>query len=100
MLIIDTQEQFDLEVLKADKPVAVDFYADWCGPCKALAPMLAELDQTQDSYYIAKVNVDEQPDLAAQYRVSSIPTVLIFKNGECTNRSVGLLNKEELEALF
>ena len=100
MLIIKTQEQFEREVLQADKPVMVDFYADWCGPCKALAPLLADMDNTANDYYIGKVNVDENPELASQYKVASIPTVLIFKNGECVNRSVGLSNRKELEELL
>ncbi len=100
MLIIKTQEQFEREVLQADKPVMVDFYADWCGPCKALAPLLADMDNAANDYYIGKVNVDENPELASQYKVASIPTVLIFKNGECVNRSVGLTNRQELEALL
>ncbi|MCD8105931.1 MAG: thioredoxin [Lachnospiraceae bacterium] len=100
MIIIKTQEQFDLEVLKADRPVMVDFYADWCGPCKALAPLLAELDQEAEDYSIAKVNVDNLPELAQQYRVASIPTILVFQGGECTARNVGLTSREELVKLI
>ncbi|MCD7736000.1 MAG: thioredoxin domain-containing protein, partial [Lachnospiraceae bacterium] len=72
MIEINTQEQFDLEILKADKPVLTDFYADWCGPCKALAPLIDSLDQEADGYLVAKVNVDKLPELAQQYRVASI----------------------------
>lgn len=100
MLIIKTQEQFEHEVLKADKPVMVDFYADWCGPCKAMAPLIDEMDSTQDQCYMGKVNVDELPDLARQYKVASVPTVLVFQNGDCVSRSVGLSNREELESLL
>ena len=100
MLIIKTQEQFEQEVLNADKPVMVDFYAEWCGPCKAMAPLMEELDGAQDRYYVGKVDVDELPDLARQYKVASVPTVLAFKDGDCVNRSVGLSNREELEGLF
>ncbi|MCC8044399.1 MAG: thioredoxin [Clostridiales bacterium] len=96
MIIINTQEQFDLEILKADKPVLVDFFANWCGPCKALAPLIEELDQEAEDYLVAKVNVDELPELAQQYRVISIPTVLVFRGGACAGRSVGLTGKEEL----
>ncbi|MCD8014383.1 MAG: thioredoxin [Lachnospiraceae bacterium] len=100
MIIIQTQEQFDLEVLKAEKPVMVDFYADWCGPCKALAPLLSDLDQEAEGYLIAKVNVDNLPELAQEYRVASIPTILIFRDGACTQRSVGLVSREELIGLI
>ena len=100
MLIIKTQEQFKQDVLNADKPVMVDFYAEWCGPCKAMAPLMEELDVAQDRYYVGKVNVDELPDLARQYKVASVPTVLAFRDGDCVNRSVGLSNREELEGLF
>lgn len=100
MLIIKSQEQFNEEVLKADKPVMVDFYADWCGPCKAMAPLMDELDKEVDSCYFAKVNVDELPELAMQYRVVSIPTVLVFKGNECVARNVGMANRKELEGLL
>ncbi len=96
MIIINTQEQFDLEVLKADRPVLVDFYADWCGPCKALAPLIEELDQEAKDYLVAKVNVDDFTELAQHYRVASIPTILIFRGGACVERNVGLTSKEEL----
>lgn len=100
MLLPKTQEQFTSEVLKADKPVLIDFYAEWCGPCKAMAPLIEELDDPDKPYYVGKVNIDEMPGLAQQYRVSSVPTILVFKKGECVNRSVGLQNREELESLL
>lgn len=100
MLLIRSKEQFELDVLRADKPVMVDFYAEWCGPCKALAPLIDEMDQPESPYYMGKVNIDELPELAAQYRVSSVPTVLVFKSGECVNRSVGLKNRQALESML
>lgn len=100
MLNIENQEQFEKDVLQADKPVLVDFYADWCGPCKAIAPLLEEMDKDADSYYIGKVDVDALPELAMQHRVASIPALLVFKNGECVNRGLGLMNRKEVEALL
>lgn len=100
MLIIQTEEQFDREVLKSDKPVLVDFYADWCGPCKAFAPLLEEMDEEAKNYLIAKVNVDELEALAQRYRVVSIPTVIVFKNGESTARSSGVQKRSELEKML
>ncbi len=100
MLVIKSQEQFEREVLGADKPVLVDFYADWCGPCRALAPVLEELDDPSNPYYIGKVNVDEVTGLARQYSVFSVPTVMVFRNGDCVKRSTGLKNRRELEALL
>ncbi len=100
MIIIKDKEQFNREVLQALQPVMVDFYADWCGPCKALAPMMEKLDEDADGYSIAKVDVDALPELAQAYRVSSIPTVLVFRGGECTARNVGLVSREDLEKLL
>ncbi|MDO4321161.1 MAG: thioredoxin [Lachnospiraceae bacterium] len=100
MLNIENQEQFEKDVLQAKKPVLVDFYADWCGPCKAIAPLLEELDQEAEAYCIGKVNVDALPDLAMQYRVVSIPALLVFKDGECINRGFGLMNRKEVEGLL
>ena len=100
MLLIKSQEQFEQEILHAEKPVMVDFYADWCGPCKAMAPLLEEMDDPDNPYDIAKINVDELPELAQQYRVVSIPTILIFKDGSCVNRSTGLQNRQDLETLL
>ena len=89
MAIIDlTKENFQAEITKSDKPVLVDFWAVWCGPCQMMAPILHEL---------GKVNVDEQMDLARQFRVVSIPTLIIFKNGQEVQRMVGVTSKEELK---
>lgn len=92
-----TKENFENEVLKSDVPVVVDFWAAWCGPCKALAPRLEEADAKLDSKVkIAKINIDEEEELAAQFRVMSIPTLLLFKNGTPVEKSVGLVSTEEL----
>lgn len=92
-----TKENFEKEVLKSEVPVVVDFWAAWCGPCKALAPRLEEADsQLNAEVKIAKINIDEEEELAAQFRVMSIPTLLLFKNGTPVEKSVGLVSTEEL----
>ena len=98
MAIIDlTRENFQAEVTKSDKPVLVDFWAVWCGPCQMMAPILHELETEMPDVQIGKVNVDEQMDLARQFRVVSIPTLIIFKNGQEVQRMVGVTSKEELK---
>ena len=95
---IDTSN-FESDVLKSDMPVVVDFWAEWCGPCKAIAPSLEEIsDEMGDKVKIAKVNMDENPDLAAQYGVRSIPTLLMFKGGEPVAIQVGAAPKNKLSS--
>lgn len=92
-----TTETFRKEVLESDKPVIVDFWAQWCRPCLMLAPVLEEIENDiPDKVKIAKVNVDEEGYLANQYRISSIPTVLLFENGKLKNQVIGLMRKEDL----
>ena len=98
MAIIDlATENFQAEITKADKPVLVDFWAVWCGPCQMMAPILHELETEMPDVQVGKVNVDEQMDLARQFRVVSIPTLIIFKNGQEVQRMVGVTSKEELK---
>ncbi len=96
-----TVKNFDSEVLASPVPVMVDFWAAWCGPCRMLAPVIAEFAEEHDGEVkVCKVNVDEQPELAARYNVTSIPTVLIFKNGTLTNSVIGYRPKAQLETLI
>ncbi len=94
-----TSETFETEVLKADRPVIVDFWAAWCGPCKKLSPMIDQLAEETADIKFCKVNVDEEPDLASRFRIMSIPSLLVFKDGELANTSVGLISKNEVLAL-
>lgn len=91
-----TKENFEQEVLKSDVPVMVDFWASWCGPCRMLSPIVDEIAEEVRQAKVGKVNVDEQPDLAAKYGIMTIPTVLVFKNGEIAANSVGVKPKAAL----
>lgn len=93
-----TDANFQKEALESDILVLVDFYADWCGPCKMIAPIVAELaDEYAGVIKIGKLNVDEQPETAQKYRVMSIPTLILFKNGEAVDTTVGLVTKKVLQ---
>ncbi|MCA9375631.1 MAG: thioredoxin [Candidatus Doudnabacteria bacterium] len=97
--IVDTTSaNFEQDVLQSDKPVVVDFWAEWCQPCKMIAPVLEELAGENDSVKIVKVNIEEHGDLAQQHGVMSIPTLMVFKNGEKTNQLVGVQSKEQILA--
>ena len=93
-------ENFKEEVLDSDIPVLVDFYATWCGPCKMLSPILHEIADKHDEFKICKVDVDAHMDLAAKYNVASIPTLLVFKNGELVNRQTGFRSKTDVVDLL
>lgn len=91
------QSDFDDIINNSDRPILVDFWAEWCGPCRALTPILEEIaEQVGDSAIIAKVNVDENPNLAQKFNVRGIPTIIFFKNGEAKQTLVGVQPKEEL----
>ena len=92
-----TSENFEREVLKSDKPVLIDFWAPWCGPCRMLSPTISEIaEEYGDKVKVCKVNVDEQGDLASMFRVSSIPLLVVMKNGKVVNSAVGVRPKSQI----
>ena len=93
-----TDQSFQADVLSADKPVLVDFWAEWCGPCRMIAPALEEIAaELGDKVTVAKINIDENPDTPGRYGVRGIPTMLLFKNGEVAASKVGAMRKSELK---
>ena len=96
-----TKENFEAEVLQSEVPVLVDFWASWCGPCRMLAPTVAQIAEEQAGRIkVGKINVDEEQELAMEYRVMSIPTLILFKNGEAAAQSVGVQPKAQIERMF
>ena len=95
--IIITKENFEAEVINSDKPVLVDFWATWCGPCMMLAPVIEEIaNELSGEIKVGKVNVDEEGELAVKFGIASIPTLMVFKNGQVTNTAVGYRAKDEI----
>ncbi|MBO4847749.1 MAG: thioredoxin [Clostridia bacterium] len=91
-----TYSNFEEEVLNSDKPVLVDFWATWCGPCRMLGPVIAQIAEENDDIKVCKVNVDNEPQLAQQFNITGIPTVLVFKNGLLAEKSVGFRPKQQI----
>ena len=97
VISIGSVEAFDKLVAESSKPVLVDFWAEWCGPCKILSPRVDEAAEEMDDVAVAKVNVDDQQELAARFKVMQIPTLLLFKNGEIAGKSVGAITKDQIK---
>lgn len=97
MVVIVNENNFENEVLKSEKKVLVDFNAEWCGPCKMLAPVLEEMSETNDSVKFVSINVDENQDLASEFNIMSIPCLVLMENGKEVKRSVGVIPKSEIE---
>lgn len=95
-----TTDSFESEVLQSDKRTVVDFYADWCGPCKMIAPYMQSLSEEHGEWKFCKINVDENPELAIRFGVSSIPTVAVFENGQLLDTFVGYREKEQIAAFI
>lgn len=99
-VITITKDNFDQEVIKSDKPVLLDFWAAWCGPCRMVGPVVDKIAEEHPEYKVGKVDVDAQPELAGQFSVMSIPTLLVFKEGKMVNKTVGVASKEALLKMF
>ena len=95
-----TKQNFSEEVMNSDKPVLLDFWAPWCGPCRMVGPILDEIVAERSDIKVCKVNVDEEVELAATFRVASIPTLLVIKNGKVVNQSIGARPKQQILALL
>ena len=100
MIIDITNENFENEVVKSEIPVLVDFWAEWCGPCRMIAPIVHEIAEQRSDIKVCKINVDNNPQLCNQFGIDSIPTLLLFKNGEVAAKSIGYSNKAVLESFI
>ena len=91
-----TKENFEDEVLRSDKPVLLDFWAVWCGPCRMIAPAVEQIAEEHPEYKVGKINVDEEPDLARQFGIMSIPTLFVMKDGKVANQAIGVMPKDKI----
>lgn len=94
------KNNFSSEVLNSDKPVLVDFWAPWCGPCRMVVPVVEEIANERDDIKVVKINVDEEPELASQFQIMSIPTLMVFKDGKVVNQSMGAKPKSQILAMI
>lgn len=99
-VITITKENFQSEVVQSDKPILLDFWATWCGPCRMVSPIVDQIADERSDIKVGKINVDEQPELAQQFRIISIPTLVVMKDGQIANKAVGAMPKEEILALL
>ena len=99
-IVTITKDNFEKEVIGSNQTVLVDFWATWCGPCKMIAPIVEEIAASRPDVKVCKIDVDNEPELAIRFKIMSIPTLLVFKNGEITDKAIGLRSKDQIEAML